>query len=155
MEDHVHQPDYIGEGLLLLAVKGAGLEFFAVGDVLCLLISAARKTRKGSLRSRGPRRRSSRRFAADDGEHGADERARRVILAAVPSGVAHGANLRLIEVGEFMLFSLRVEAEGIDQLDDFAEVVAGLELVFEFAEDLADLVLDGVGRSARCLKPFK
>ena len=25
VEDHVHQPDYIGKGLLLLAVKGAGL----------------------------------------------------------------------------------------------------------------------------------
>ncbi|WP_216841081.1 hypothetical protein [Acidobacterium sp. S8] len=33
----------------------------------------------------------------------------------------------------------------IDQLNDFAEVVARLELVFEFAEDLTNLVLDGVG----------
>jgi hypothetical protein len=44
-----------------------------------------------------------------------------------------------------MLLSLRVEAEGFDQLHDFAQVVAGLELVFELAEDLTDLVLDGVG----------
>jgi hypothetical protein len=33
----------------------------------------------------------------------------------------------------------------IDQLDDFAEIVAGLELVLQLAEDLTNLVLDGVG----------
>src|SRR6185437_5158396 len=38
VEDHVHQSDHVGEGLLFLAVKGAGLELFAVGDVLRLFI---------------------------------------------------------------------------------------------------------------------
>ncbi len=38
VEDHVHQPDHISERLLFLAVKGAGLEFLAVGDVLRFLI---------------------------------------------------------------------------------------------------------------------
>ena len=44
-----------------------------------------------------------------------------------------------------MLFGLGAEAEFIDVVDDFAHVVAALDFVFDFAEDLADFVFDGVG----------
>ena len=44
-----------------------------------------------------------------------------------------------------MLLFLRLEAELVDVLDDVAEVVSGLDLVFDLAEDFADFVLDGVG----------
>ena len=43
-----------------------------------------------------------------------------------------------------MLFGLRAEAQGVDDLGDFAEVVAALGAVFELSEDFPDLVLDGV-----------
>ena len=49
-----------------------------------------------------------------------------------------------------MLFLLRAEAKFVDMVDDLAEVVARLDLVLDLAENLADLVFDGV-RPARLL----
>jgi len=46
-----------------------------------------------------------------------------------------------------VLLGLRAEAQFVDMVDDFAQVVAALNLVLDFTENLADLVLDGV-RSA-------
>jgi hypothetical protein len=48
-------------------------------------------------------------------------------------------------VGELVLLGLRAEAEGVDVVDDLAQVVAAVDLVFDFAEDFADLVFDGAG----------
>jgi len=76
--------------------------------------------------------------------HGADQRARRVVLATVAPGVAHVADLRLVQVGELVLLLLRAEAQSVDQLQGIAQAVAAGELVADLAEDLADLVFDGV-----------
>ena len=43
-----------------------------------------------------------------------------------------------------MLLGLRAEAQLVDVVDDLAQVVAALDLVLDLAEDLADLVFDGV-----------
>ncbi len=43
-----------------------------------------------------------------------------------------------------MLFLLGAEPQLVDVVDDLAEVVAALDSVLEFAEDLANLVLDRV-----------
>ena len=43
-----------------------------------------------------------------------------------------------------MLLLLRAEAQLVDQLERIAQAVAAAELVFDLAEDLADLVLDRV-----------
>ncbi|HEY4930912.1 MAG TPA: hypothetical protein VII23_05010 [Terriglobales bacterium] len=51
-----------------------------------------------------------------------------------------------------MLLFLRLEAELVDVLDDVAQVVAGLDLVFDLAEDFADFVLDGVGAGGLLLE---
>jgi hypothetical protein len=48
-------------------------------------------------------------------------------------------------VAEFVLFGLRAEVQPVDFVDDVTEVVAAGDLFFDFAEDLADLVLDGLG----------
>ena len=79
-----------------------------------------------------------------DLDHGADERARRVILAAVAPGVAHVLDLGFVEVRELVLLGLRAEAQFVDVVDDLAQVVAALNLVLDLAEDFADLVFDGV-----------
>ena len=54
-----------------------------------------------------------------------------------------------------MLFGLGAEAKLVDLVDDFAEVVAALDSVLDFAEDFADFVFDRVGASGRCLKPWR
>ncbi len=41
-----------------------------------------------------------------------------------------------------MLLGLRAEAERVDVVDDFAEVVAAGDLVFQLTEDFADLVIE-------------
>ena len=51
-----------------------------------------------------------------------------------------------------MLLFLRLETELVDVLDDVAQVVAGLDLVFDLAEDFADFVLDGVGAGGLLLE---
>jgi uncharacterized protein with PhoU and TrkA domain len=43
-----------------------------------------------------------------------------------------------------VLLGLRAETELVDVVDDLAQVVAALDLVLDLAEDLPDLVLDGV-----------
>ena len=43
-----------------------------------------------------------------------------------------------------MLLGLRSKAEFVDVVDDLAQVVAALDAVLYLAEDLADLVFDGV-----------
>ena len=83
-------------------------------------------------------------------DHGADQRARGVVLAAIAPGVAHALDLFFVERGEFVLFDLRAEAQFVDVVDDVAQGVAAADLVLDLAEDLADLVLDGV-RPARAL----
>ena len=80
----------------------------------------------------------------DDLHHGANQRARRVVLAAVAPGVAHPLDLGFVQVGQLVLFLLRTEPQFVDVVDDLAEVVAAGDLVLDLAEDLADLVLDGV-----------
>jgi len=47
-------------------------------------------------------------------------------------------------VREFVLLVLGAEAELVNVVNDFAQVVAALDLVLNLAEDFADLVFDGV-----------
>jgi hypothetical protein len=88
----------------------------------------------------------------DDLNDRADERARRVVFAAVAPGIAHVADLGFVEVGEFVLFGLRAEAQLVDVVDDFAQVVAALNLVFDLAEDFADFVFNGIGTGGALLE---
>ncbi len=58
-------------------------------------------------------------------------------------------------MGQLVFFGLRAEAELVGVVDDFAEVVAALNLVFDFAEDFADFVFDGVGAAGPLLETMK
>ena len=88
-------------------------------------------------------------------DHRADQRPRRVVLAAVAAGVAHVPDLRFVQVRQLVLLLLRAEAQAVDQLQRVAQAVAAAKFVLDLAEDLADLVFDGVGPVARCLKPCR
>jgi len=48
-----------------------------------------------------------------------------------------------------VLLGLRAKAQFVDVVDDFAQVVAAVDLILDLSEDLADLVFDGV-RSVEC-----
>ena len=65
-----------------------------------------------------------------DLDDGANERARRVILAAVAPGVAHVLDLGFVEVRQLVLLGLRAEAQFVDVVDDLAQVVAAAESCF-------------------------
>ena len=75
---------------------------------------------------------------------GANQRARGVILAAVAPGVAHVPDLGFVKMAQLVLLGLRAEAQLVNLVDDLAQVVAALDLVLDFAEDLADFVFHGV-----------
>ncbi len=51
-----------------------------------------------------------------------------------------------------MLLLLRTEAQPVDMLDNLAQVVAALNLVFDLAENLSDLVFDGVRAASSLLE---
>ena len=53
---------------------------------------------------------------------------------------------------ELVFLGLRAEPQFVDVIDDLAQIVAALNLVFDLAEDLADLVLDGVRPAGLLLK---
>lgn len=146
VEDHVHGPDDVRERLFLLAVEGFFLEDVDVlrRELLRVLeiVEGLAEEARGADRSVVD---AVPDLGVDDLDDRADERARGVVLAAVPARVAHVLDLRLVEVAHLVLLGARLELELVDEVDDLAEVVAGLELVFELAEDLADLVLDRVG----------
>ena len=80
----------------------------------------------------------------DDLDDGADERARRVILAAVAPGVAHVLDLGFVKMRQLVLLGLRAEAQFVNVVNDLAQVVAALNLVLNLAENFANLVFDGV-----------
>jgi len=76
--------------------------------------------------------------------HGSDERARRVIFAAIAAGIAHVLDLGFVKVGKLVLFLLRAEAQPVHQLQRVAQGIAALELVFDLPKNLTDFVFDGV-----------
>ena len=174
VQDHVHDRDDVGEGLLLLAVEGARLE-----DIDILGSEVGCMGRMGRMRRILPilpihpipqilkrlaqeTRRAARavvdavaNLRLDDLDDGADERARGVILAAVAPGVAHVFDLGLVEVGKLVLLGLGAEAEFVNVVNDLPQVVAALNLVLNFAEDFADLVFNGVRTGGALLEPVE
>jgi len=47
-------------------------------------------------------------------------------------------------VRQFVLLGLRAEAQFVDVVDDLAQVVAAVNLVFDLAENFADFVFKGI-----------
>ena len=91
-------------------------------------------------------------FGCNHLHHGADQRARGVVLAAVAPRIAHVFNLGFVQVRQLVFFRLRPEAQFVNVVDDLAEVVAALDLVLNLAEDLPDFVFDGVGAAGLLLE---
>ena len=108
VQDHIHDPDDVGEGLLFLPVKGALLK----NPLLrrrALGVGVLQVNERLAEESAGARRGIVDAFANarfHDIDDGAFERARGVILAAVAPGVAHVLDLGLVEVGELVLVGL-------------------------------------------------
>ena len=151
VQDHVHDRDHVGEGLLFLPVEAALLQGAILGGRALGILGAeviegfaeeASRTDCGIADRLAQLRRSH----SDDGS---DERARCVILAAVAPSVAHIFDLSLVEVREFVLLGLGGKAEFVDVVDDLAEVVAALDAVLYLTEDFANFVFDGIRLVAR------
>lgn len=147
VEDHVHDADDVGQRFLLLAVKcsllkylrllaGKGLAAFQISEGLT---KEARRAAGAVID-----------LVADPGGHhlddGGDQRTGGVVFAAISPGVAHILDLVLVQVAHLVLLGVGAEAQLVDAVDHFPQVVATLDAVLELAEYLADLVLDGIGR---------
>jgi hypothetical protein len=156
VQNHVHDRDDVGERLLLLAVEGAFLENLVVfGGEAGLRFHIVERLAQEAGRADGV---IGDLFADPGFDHlddGANERARGIILAAVAAGVAHPLDFFFVKLRQFVLFGLGTEAQFVDVVDDFAEVVARLNLVFDLAEDFADLVFDGVRPGRLLLEAMK
>ena len=146
VQDHVHDRDDVGEGLLLLPVEGALLQEAILRDGALGVLGAEviEGFAEEAGRADGGVADGLAEPGRSDSDDGANERARGVILAAVAPGVAHVFDLGFVEVRELVLLGLGGKAEFVDVVDDLAQVVAALDAVLYFAEDFADLVFDGV-----------
>ena len=85
-------------------------------------------------------------------DHGADQRARGVVLAAVAPGIAHIPDLGLVQMTQLVLLGLRAKAQLVHPFDHIAQGVVALQPVLDLAEDLANLVFDGVGAAGALLE---
>ncbi len=146
VQDHVHDADDVGEGLLFLAVEGAFLKGAVLrgGALGVRLPEVVEGFAEEAHRAAGTVINAFAQLRRDDLDDRALQRARVVILSAVAPGVAHVLDLGFVKVGEFVLLDLRAEAEFVDVVDDLAQVVAALDAVLYFAEDFADFVFDRV-----------
>ena len=146
VQDHVHDRDDVGEGLLFLPVEGAFLQRAVLGGSALGILSAEVIERFAEEASRADGGVTDRlaELWCSNGDDRANERARGVILAAVAPGVAHVFDLGLVEVRELMLLGLRGKAEFVDVVDDLAQIVAALDAVLDLAEDFANLVFEGI-----------
>ena len=151
VQDHIHDRDHVGEGLLFLPVESALLQGAVLGGGALGVLGAeeiegfAKEAGRtdGGIADRLPELRRS------DSNDGANERAWSVILAAVTSRVAHVFDLGLVEMREFVLLGLGGKAEFVDVVDDLTKVVAALDAVLYLAEDFANFVFDGIRLIAR------
>ena len=131
MQNHVHDADDISQRLLFFAVEGLFLQGFrvcggeglAVFEILERLHQEARGTHRAVID-----------LVADVGrdhfDDGLDERPGGVILAAVSPGIAHVLDLVFVQMRHLMLFGIGAKTQLVYQVDNFAQVVAALDLVF-------------------------
>ncbi len=98
VQDHVHDRDDVGEGFLLLAIEGAGLQGFELtgGEFFLpqIVVGLTQKARRPDCAVVD----ALTEFGLGHLDHGADQWARGVVFAAVAPGVAHVFDLRFIQV---------------------------------------------------------
>ena len=144
VQDQVHDRNDIGQRLLLLAVEGLFLKRLDVpGSEFATGLQIVEGLAEKAPRATGTVIDGLADLRSNHLDHGTDERARGVILAAVAAGIAHALDLLLVERGEFVLLHLRPETQLVDVVNDLAQVVAAGNLVFDLAENLADFVFNG------------
>ena len=154
VQDHVHDPDHVGERLLFFAVESALLQDLVLGSRaiwivrLQVIMGFAQEPQRPAGAVIDPLT-DSRLYDLD---HCPFEGAWGVILSAIAPGVAHALYLLLIKLRQFVLLRLGAEAQLVNMLDDLAQVVAALNLVLNLAEDFPDLVFDGVGAAGSQLE---
>jgi hypothetical protein len=139
--------DHVGERLLLFARERLFLQVLILSGgplgvfVYQVVIGFAQEARAADSPVIDPLAQ----LGLDRPDDRANERPRGVVLAAVAASVPHVLDLGFVQVRELVLLLLAAEAKLVDVVDDLAQVRAGLDLVFDLAEDLADLVLDREG----------
>jgi len=153
----VHGGEAARDGVVLLSVKGAHLKGAvlrggALGVLLPKVVEGFAEEARRADRSVVKALAELRGGNMHDGTY---ERAGGVIPATVAPRVAHIFDLGLVEVGEFVLPDLRAEAEFVDVVDDFAQIVAALDAALNLHEDFANLVFDGIRSGRALLKPHE
>ena len=91
VQDHVHDPDDVSKRLFLLAVEGLLLKLLELGSCQ-LLVTVAHVVVRLAKKARRTTGAVVDRFAnlrVSNLDHCTDERPRRIVFAAVASGVAH------------------------------------------------------------------
>ena len=146
VQDHVHDRDDVGQGLLFLAEESALLQRAVLGSGPFGVLSAEvlKGFAKEACRTDGGVADGLPELWVRDRNNGANQWTWGVVLAAVAPGVPHVFDLGFVEVRQLVLLGLGLEAEFVDVVDGFAQVVTALDTVLDLAKDFADLVFDGV-----------
>ena len=156
VQDHVHDPDHIGQRLLFLPVKRPRLEDVEVpGGQSGLGQEVIEGFTQKAARSAGTIDDPLPDLGIHHPDHRPDQRSWGVVLAPIPPRIAHVPNLGLVQMGQFMLFLLRPELEGINPVDDLPQVVPAGNFVLNLAEYLPDLVFQRIGSAGPLLEPLE
>lgn len=154
VQDQVHDGDDVGQALLFLAKERASFQrlqlgraqlgWFAVPGIAEIIMGLAEEARRAA----GPVIHGFADARPGDLDHGSNQGAGCVVLAAVAASIAHVLDLALIEMGELVFLLLGTEAELIHQIQGITQGIAALEFIADLGKDLPDLVLNGVRRSS-------
>ncbi len=144
VQDQVHHAQHVGQRFLLLAVEGLALQRVPLGggEVVAAQVVPCLAQEPG--RTAGAVINGLADLRLHHLDHGADQRARRVVLAAIATGVAHALDAGFVQVGQLVLGVLAAEVELVDDLQCVAQRVARAKAVGDLGEDLADLVFQRV-----------
>ena len=152
MENHVHRSDDVRQRLLLLAEEGLFLQYLVVVRAFDFLRHVGKGLAKEACRATSRVVDRLAYLRVDHLHDGTNERARRVVLAAVAPCIAHALNLRLIEQRHLMFVLCALEVQRIHEIDDFAQVVAAGNLIAQLGENLTYLIFECVGAAGRRLE---
>ena len=139
----VHLRSDVGERLYLAAEKCALLQSLPlVRRVRAAFVHVVERLTEKATRATCTVVECLAKLGIEDANHRANERTRRVVLPAVASGVAHLAKTRFVEDAHLVAILVRLELEGLNEVDYLAQSVAARETAGEFAEDAANSILN-------------
>ncbi len=155
VENHVHDPEDVGQRGFLVPEERLVIEFFEVGIGPDLGPDVAERLDEESAAPRGRVVDALSDLGVHEIDDEFDNAPRGIEFAGIPTVVAHALQEVLVDFGELEEVFLVLEVEPVHDIEYFPERVPALNLIIEEIEYFADLVLDGMVVPVRVAESLK